>query len=174
MCYANYIWAKYYHFGTIKTYFKEGRIEQADWVQSNKFTSVGTWPYSLKFSTVLFLLKFQANKTVSELLSVLKQKYNTKHDNKNVLYIKYSTYLSKANTVSLFKSLVPKETDSTSTIERSSFKVLSVKVIFGIVLFLKIAGSELMTGVPGNNDPRILNASNVSFFQLLGLSVHTH
>jgi len=34
--------------------------------------------------------------------------------------------------------------------------------------------SALIKGVPGNNDPRILNASFVSFFQQFDLSVHTH
>lgn len=88
--------------------------------------------------------------------------------------IKYFFYLSKANTVSLFNSLALKEPNSIIDIDRNSFKVLSIIVIFGTLLLLKSLGSALMNGVPGNKYPRILNVSITSFFQQFGLSVHAH
>lgn len=67
-----------------------------------------------------------------------------------------------------------KEPNSIVGIDRNSFNVLCIYVIFGILLYSKSLGSALTNGTPGNNEPRILNASIVSFFQQFGLSVHTH
>lgn len=67
-----------------------------------------------------------------------------------------------------------KEPNSIVGIDRNSVKVFSINVIFGIWLFSKSLGSALTIGVPGNNEPRILNASIVSFFQQFGLSAHIH
>lgn len=47
-------------------------MEQADWVQSDKCASSGTPSNELRFRTVTFLLKFQANKRLSEPLITLK------------------------------------------------------------------------------------------------------
>lgn len=53
--------------------------------------------------------------------------------NKNIFsVIIYCFYLSKANTVSLFKSLALKEPNSIVGNDRNSFNVLSINVIFGI------------------------------------------
>jgi hypothetical protein len=51
-----------------------GSIEQADGVQSDKFTSAGVPSNELRSRTVTFLLKFQINNRFSEPLITLKIK----------------------------------------------------------------------------------------------------
>lgn len=55
----------------IKTYPRDGSMEQADWVQSDKFTSSGISSNEFKLRVVTFLLRFQANKILSEPLITL-------------------------------------------------------------------------------------------------------
>lgn len=57
---------------TIKTYLRGGSKEQADAVHSDKFASSETPSNELRLRTVTFLLKFQANKILSEPLITLK------------------------------------------------------------------------------------------------------
>lgn len=56
----------------IKAYLRGGSKEQADWVHSDKFASSETPSNELRLRTVTFLLKFQANKILSEPLITLK------------------------------------------------------------------------------------------------------
>lgn len=76
--------------------------------------------------------------------------------------------------MSLFKSLALKELNSIVRNNRNSFKVLSINVMLGMWFPSKSLGLAFINGVPGNNEPRILNASIVSFFQQFDLSVHAH
>lgn len=62
-------------------------MEQADWVQSVKLASLGTPSNELKSTTVSFLLKFQANKRLSEslinlktMIQILRFKSQTKYE----------------------------------------------------------------------------------------------
>lgn len=50
-------------------------MEQAVSVQSDRFTSVGIPSNAFRFRTVTFLLKFQANKRLSEPLITLNLKH---------------------------------------------------------------------------------------------------